>query len=79
MVDRRFSEVLEEILDTLEDREARVVRWYYGLNASRPMTLEEIAECYGISRERVRQIKQKALRRLRHPSRASRLREFLDH
>jgi RNA polymerase primary sigma factor len=78
-LDRRFSEVLEEIVDTLEDREAKVVRWYYGLNERKPMTLAEIAERYGITRERVRQIKQKALCRLRHPSRACRLREFLDN
>jgi RNA polymerase primary sigma factor len=68
---------IEDALDTLTEREARVLRLYFGLGDSEPMTLEQIGESFGITRERVRQIKEKALLRLRHQSRARFLETFL--
>jgi len=68
--ERSVAESLRKTLATLSEREARVLRLYYGLEDGEPMTLGEIGEISGVTRERVRQIKQRALRRLRHPSRA---------
>ncbi len=64
-------------LSTLSDREAEVVRLYFGLHREHPMTLEEIGERFNLTRERVRQIKEKALRRLRHASRSKNLKAYL--
>jgi len=61
---------IEDALDTLKEREAKILRLYFGLDEQEPMTLEQIGEILGITRERVRQIKEKALVRLRHASRA---------
>jgi RNA polymerase primary sigma factor len=61
---------IEEALGTLKEREAKILRLYFGLDDQDPMTLEEIGSIMGITRERVRQIKEKALVRLRHASRA---------
>ena len=61
---------IEEALSTLKEREAKILRLYFGLDDQDPMTLEEIGTILGITRERVRQIKEKALVRLRHASRA---------
>jgi len=58
------------VLATLKEREAKILRLYFGLEGQEPMTLEEIGSLLGITRERVRQIKEKALARLRHVSRA---------
>jgi RNA polymerase primary sigma factor len=68
---------VDEALGTLTEREARVLRLYFGLGETEPMTLEQIGEKFGITRERVRQIKEKALLRLRHQSRARFLETFL--
>ncbi len=68
---------LERALSTLNPREAEVVRLYFGLGLETPLTLEEIGEKFQLTRERVRQIKEKALRRLRHVSRSKPLRGFL--
>jgi RNA polymerase primary sigma factor len=68
---------IEDALGTLTEREARVLRLYFGLGDTEPMTLEQIGERFGITRERVRQIKEKALLRLRHQSRARFLETFL--
>lgn len=68
---------IEDALDSLKDREARILRLYYGLDEQDPMTLEEIGGILGITRERVRQIKEKALGRLRHASRARFLETFM--
>jgi RNA polymerase primary sigma factor len=68
--DRALSFTIDEALGTLKERESRVLRLYFGLESSEPMTLEEIGAELGITRERVRQIKEKALLRLRHASRA---------
>ena len=75
--ERALSESIEEVLSTLKEREAKILRLYYGLDGQEPMTLEEIGSMMGITRERVRQIKEKALARLRHVSRARALESFL--
>jgi RNA polymerase primary sigma factor len=74
--DRALSFTIDEALGTLKERESRVLRLYFGLESSEPMTLEEIGAELGITRERVRQIKEKALLRLRHASRARFLETF---
>jgi RNA polymerase primary sigma factor len=68
---------VDRALETLSSREAEVVRLYFGLNREHPLTLEEIGEKFSLTRERVRQIKEKALRRLRHTSRSKALRTYL--
>src|SRR5262245_19976965 len=68
--ERALANTIEEALGTLKEREAKVLRLYFGLEGSEPMTLEEIGSMLGITRERVRQIKEKALVRLRHASRS---------
>jgi RNA polymerase primary sigma factor len=68
---------VDRALATLSHREAEVVRLYFGLNREHPLTLEEIGEKFALTRERVRQIKEKALRRLRHTSRSKVLRTYL--
>ncbi len=74
--DDALKETIEHTLATLKEREAKILRLYYGLDGQDPMTLEEIGSLLGITRERVRQIKEKALRRLRHASRARFLETF---
>jgi RNA polymerase primary sigma factor len=68
---------IERSLSTLTSREGEVVRMYYGLNGKYPLTLEEIGEKFDLTRERVRQIKEKAIRRLKHTSRSRMLRTYL--
>lgn len=68
---------IERSLSTLTSREGDVVRMYYGLNGKAPLTLEEIGERFDLTRERVRQIKEKAIRRLRHTSRSKMLKTYL--
>jgi RNA polymerase primary sigma factor len=68
---------IQEALATLDAREAEVLRLYFGLGGEHPMTLEEIGERFRLTRERVRQIKEKALQRLRHTSRSRKLRAYL--
>lgn len=68
---------IEEVLDTLSPREARVLRLRFGLDNDKAFTLEEVGEKFGLTRERIRQIEGKALRRLRHPRRARQLKEYL--
>lgn len=72
-----LSQSIEEVLTTLKEREATILRLYYGLDGVEPMTLEEIGAQLGITRERVRQIKEKAITRLRHVSRSKALETFL--
>ena len=74
--DRALMDTVEEALGTLKEREAKILRLYFGLDSQEPMTLEEIGSILGITRERVRQIKEKALLRLRHASRARFLETF---
>ena len=68
---------IERALETLTPREADVVALYFGLGEHQPMTLEEIGETFDLTRERVRQIKEKAIRRLKHTSRSKILRTYL--
>jgi RNA polymerase primary sigma factor len=75
--ERALTDSVEEVLSTLKEREAKILRLYFGLEGKEPMTLEEIGSMMGITRERVRQIKEKALARLRHVSRARALESFL--
>jgi RNA polymerase primary sigma factor len=75
--ERALSESIEEMLTDLKEREARILRLYFGLENKEPMTLEQIGQMMGITRERVRQIKEKALARLRHAKRARALSSFL--
>lgn len=72
-----LREEIEKVLSTLKTREAEIVKLYFGLDGDRPLTLEEIGEYFELTRERVRQIKEKALRRLRHRSRLDPLRKYL--
>ena len=73
-----LQNTIEEALATLKEREAKILSLYFGLDDQEPMTLEEIGSLLGITRERVRQIKEKALLRLRHASRARFLETFID-
>ncbi len=73
-----LKNTIEEALATLKEREARIISLYFGLDDQEPMTLEEIGSLLGVTRERVRQIKEKALLRLRHASRARFLETFID-
>ncbi|MBC8278216.1 MAG: sigma-70 family RNA polymerase sigma factor, partial [FCB group bacterium] len=77
LMDESLKIEVERALETLSDREAEVVRLYFGLNREHPLTLEEIGELFNLTRERVRQIKEKAIRRLRHTSRSKVLRAYL--
>ena len=71
-----LAEALKEILDTLTEREADVLRMRFGMYDGRTHTLEEVGQIFGVTRERIRQIENKAIRKLRHPSRAKRIRDF---
>jgi len=80
-VDEALQSILvdkvDQVLSTLTPREARILRLRFGLHNGRPHTLKEVAVKYGLTRERIRQIERKALRRLRHPSRSRQLRAYL--
>ena len=73
-----LKEQIIDVLNTLGDREARVLRLRFGLEDGRGRTLEEVGRDFGVTRERIRQIEAKALRKLRHPSRSRKLRDFLE-
>ncbi|WP_281164993.1 RNA polymerase sigma factor RpoD [Liquorilactobacillus sicerae] len=73
-----LKEQLESVLETLTDREENVLRLRFGLDDGRTRTLEEVGKVFGVTRERIRQIEAKALRKLRHPSRSKQLRDFLE-
>ena len=68
---------IQNALDTLSSREKEVIKLYFGIDEDHPLTLEEIGERFGLTRERVRQIKEKAIHRLRHASRSGKLRDYL--
>ena len=71
-----LAEALKEILDTLTEREADVLRMRFGMYDGRTHTLEEVGQIFGVTRERIRQIENKAIRKLRHPSRAKKIKDF---
>lgn len=73
-----LKEQLEEVLETLTPREEKVLRLRFGLDDGRARTLEEVGQVFGVTRERIRQIEAKALRKLRHPSRSKKLKDYLD-
>ena len=73
-----LKEQLGEVLDTLTEREQKVLRLRFGMNDGRARTLEEVGKEFDVTRERIRQIEAKALRKLRHPSRSRKLRDYLD-
>jgi len=75
---RLLKEQLEEVLETLTPREEKVLRLRFGLDDGRARTLEEVGHVFGVTRERIRQIEAKALRKLRHPSRSKKLKDYLD-
>ena len=73
-----LREQLEEVLATLNDREKRVLIMRFGLEDGKPRTLEEVGKAFGVTRERIRQIEAKAIRKLKHPSRAKKLKDYLE-
>ena len=73
-----LREQLEEVLDTLTDREKKVLSLRFGLEDGRGRTLEEVGKEFNVTRERIRQIEAKALRKLRHPTRSRKLRDYLE-
>ena len=73
-----LHEQLMEVLGTLTEREQKVLRLRFGLDDGRPRTLEEVGKQFHVTRERIRQIEAKALRKLRHPSRSRKLKDYLD-
>jgi RNA polymerase primary sigma factor len=77
LMSESLKKEIERALSTLTDREAEVIKLYFGLNGEHSLTLEEIGEKFNLTRERVRQIKEKAIRRLRHTSRSKNLRAYL--
>jgi RNA polymerase primary sigma factor len=74
----RVQVEIEKVLNTLTPREADIIRLRYGIGVGYPRTLEEVGKIFGVTRERVRQIEAKAIRKLRHPSRSKQLREYLE-
>lgn len=75
---RLLKENVNEVLQALSDRESKVLKMRFGLEGARPMTLEEVGKKFGVTRERIRQIEAKALRKLKHPSRRKKLQDFLE-
>ncbi len=75
---RLLKDHLDEVLSTLSDREAKVLKLRFGLEGRKQMTLEEVGRVFGVTRERIRQIEAKALRKLKHPSRRRKLQDYLD-
>ncbi|MCL4366291.1 RNA polymerase subunit sigma, partial [Patescibacteria group bacterium] len=72
-----LKEQVEPVLSTLSDREKRVLEERFGLKDGRPKTLEEVGKMFAVTRERIRQIEAKSLRKLRHPSRGNKLKDYL--
>ena len=78
-VNELLKDEISEVLLTLTEREEKVIRLRFGLEDGRPRTLEEVGQLFGVTRERIRQIEAKALRKLRHPSRSRKLKDYLDN
>jgi len=77
VLDESLSKALSDVLDTLTDSEKQIIQMRYGLNNYEPMSLQQIGDRFNLSKERIRQIEKKAIRRLRHPSRSQKLKSFL--
>jgi RNA polymerase primary sigma factor len=77
LLEQSLKEEVKRALATLSERESQVIKLYFGLDSEHSLTLEEIGEKFNLTRERVRQIKEKAIRRLRHASRSKALRAYL--
>ena len=75
---QEILEQLQEVLQTLTEREQKVLRLRFGLDDGKARTLEEVGKEFKVTRERIRQIEAKALRKLRHPSRSRKLKDYLD-
>ncbi len=73
-----LKDQLNEVLSTLTEREQQVLRLRFGLDDGRQRTLEEVGQKFDVTRERIRQIEAKALRKLRHPNRSKRLKDYLE-
>lgn len=73
-----LKRILRDVLDTLKPKERDILILRFGLDDGKTRTLEEIGQQYGVTRERIRQIEEKAIRRLRHPSRAKKLKDFYE-
>ena len=73
-----MKEQLDEVMNTLTPREAKVLKLRFGLEDGRTRTLEEVGKEFEVTRERIRQIEAKALRKLRHPSRSKKLRDYMN-
>ena len=73
-----LKEQVDDVLETLSSRESEVLSLRFGLEDGRQRTLEEVGRTFGVTRERIRQIEAKALRKLRHPTRSKKLRDFLE-
>ena len=73
-----LRESIEEVLGSLDEREAKVLSLRFGLMGETPKTLEEVGKIFNVTRERIRQIEAKALRKLRHPSRRKKLQDYLE-
>ncbi len=76
--DSMLREQLEQVLDSLADRERKVIKFRFGLEDGHPRTLEEVGREFGVTRERIRQIESKTLAKLRHPSRSGRLKDYME-
>ncbi|MCB1149546.1 MAG: sigma-70 family RNA polymerase sigma factor, partial [Chlamydiia bacterium] len=74
-----LKDMMNEVLETLSDRERKVLIQRFGLQDGKPKTLEEVGVEFNVTRERIRQIEAKALRKMRHPTRSKRLKAFLDY
>jgi RNA polymerase primary sigma factor len=78
VVDKALRDEINQVLDTLSQKEADIIQYRFGLNGRRPMSLKEIGSRYKLTKERIRQIEKKALKRLQHPSRSSPLRAYMN-
>ena len=74
-----LKEEINDVLSTLSERERKIIILRFGLNNEVPRTLEEVGQMFGVTRERIRQIEAKALRKLKHPSRSRKLKDYLDN